>query len=78
MNLGQIAYQIVLGTIGILILVNQDVAVSFPIPLSYLRVGRQQPHGQQNEIVKVHGVRVLEKTLIGAVDDGDFLAGQIT
>ena len=76
-NVGQIADQIVLRTIGILILVNQDVAVPLPVPLPHLRVVRQQPHGQQNEVVKVHGVGALEKALISAVDVRDFLGIQI-
>ena len=76
-NLGQISDQIVLRTIGILILVNQDMTVPLPVTLPHLRVPGQQPHGQQKEVVKVHGVGALEKALIGAVDKRDFLAGQI-
>ena len=67
----QLAHQHVLGVIGVLVLVDQDVAEAPPVVLGDLRVALQQRHRLADQVVEVQRVGRPQPALVLGVDLGD-------
>ena len=62
--------QFVLGPVGVLVLVHQDVAEPLPVVLEHVGAGLQHVDGHQQQVVEVHGVGGEQALLILAVHLG--------
>ena len=63
--------QLVLGPVGVLVLVHQDVAEALLVVVQHVGAGLQQVDGHQQQVVEVHGVGRQQPLLVLAVDLGD-------
>ena len=70
-------HQFVLGPVGVLVLVDQDVAEPLLVGLAHVVAGLQDPDRLQQQIVEVHGVGRHQPLLVGQVDVGDAPAVRI-
>ncbi len=70
---GQGAHDLVLRTVGVLILIDEHVLVSALILLASDRVGLEQADALQQEIVEVEGVGLEQLVFVNFVDVGDAL-----
>ena len=68
---GQFTYEHILGMVGVLILVHEDVTEPVPIVFAHLRAGLEQFHGAHDQIVEVDCVGERQTMLVFGVDDGD-------
>ncbi len=68
---GEQENQLVLGPVGVLILVDQDVAEPLLVVLEHIGTGLEQVDGDQQQVVEVHGVGGQQTVLVLAVDLGD-------
>jgi len=66
--------QLVLGEVGVLELVDQDVLVAALVLGGHIRVLLEEQHRLHQQIVKVHGVAAPQDLLVGEVDAADDLA----
>ncbi len=71
---GQGAYQDVLGVVGVLIFVHQNVAEAGAVALSYIRVGGEHLHRAHNKIIEIQRIGALEAILVGGIGLGQHLA----
>jgi hypothetical protein len=74
---GQQLHQLVLRAVGVLILVDQYIAIAALVALADFAGGFEQAHGFEQQVVEVHGVVLAELVLVGLEDVGDALAGRI-
>ena len=65
---GQKVGQHILHVVGILVLVDKDVAELIPVVLQGLAVRLQQLHCVKDDVVKVQGVGVPQTAVIGSID----------
>ena len=63
----------VLGVVGVLVLVDEDVAETGGVALADLGEELQDVDGADEEVVEVHRVHAVQLALVGAVDVGDGL-----
>ena len=63
----------VLGAVGVLVLVDQDVAPEPAVPGQDLRNLRQQAHDQQEQVVEVHGAGLPQPLVVAGVDERGLL-----
>ena len=61
-------HELVLGDVGVLVLVDEDVGEAILVPLEHVEVVPEQPHGPNEQVVEVHGVRLDQATLVLEVD----------
>ena len=67
----ELAHEDVLGMVGVLVLVDQDVAEAAPVHLSHGRPGLEQGDGAHDDVVEVQGVGGAQALGVGAVDLGE-------
>ena len=70
MDAGEQEDQLVLGPVGVLVLVHQDVAEPLLVVLEHVGAGLQQVDRDQQEVVEVHGVGGEQALLVLAVHLG--------
>ncbi len=70
MRLAKQAQQVVLGGVGILVLVDHEIAEALLPGAADLRLVPQQAHGEEQDVVEVDGVEGLEGLLVAGVDPG--------
>ena len=66
---GQLPHEHVLRVVGVLVLVDEDVAELVPVVFGDHRAAAQQFDGAHDQVVEVHGVRHGEPVLVFGVDD---------
>ncbi len=66
--------QQVLGVVGVLVLVDEDVAVSPGQQLSHVRAVAHQKNGAEQQVVEVHRMVAGEQLLVLAIDGDELLA----
>ena len=66
---GEFAHEHVLRVVGVLVLVNEDVAESVMVVLGHVRMVTQQFDGAHDQVVEVDGVGEREPMLVFGVDD---------
>ena len=66
--LRQQAQPVILHLIGVLVLVDQDIAEAAVILRQHLRVGPEQPVGEQEQIAEIHGVQRQQALLVGGIE----------
>ena len=71
--LGQQPHQVVLGAVGVLILVDHDVAQAAVIGLAGGFVVLQEPDGFQQQVVEIEGVRIAQRLLVLLEEGRHFL-----
>ena len=64
----QVAYQRVLRTVGVLILVDHDVAKSFAVAASHLRKLFEKLYGLAEKVIEIERIGFLETLLVVVVD----------
>ena len=64
-------HQLVLCVVGVLVLVDHDVAEAAPVVLAHVRIVVQDRHDLTDQIVEVHRVRRPQAVLIRLVQRGD-------
>ena len=62
--------QLVLGPVGVLVLVHQDMAEALAVVLEHVGAGLQQVDRHQQQVVEVHGVGGQQALLVLAVHVG--------
>ena len=67
----ELAHEDVLGVVGVLVLVDQDVAEAAPVHLGHGRAGLEQGDGAHDDVVEVQGVGGAQALGVGAVDLGE-------
>ena len=67
----QQADQPVLGVVGVLVLVDQDIAEALLIVSQDIRIVGQQTDGLEEDVVKIHAVALFQLILVQAIDFGD-------
>ena len=67
-------HQLVLGAVGVLVLVDQNVAEAPLVALAGGRGHLEQAHGFEQQVVEVHGVVLAQLGFVRLVDVGDALA----
>ena len=65
---------LVLGVVGVLELVDEDVPEARLVGLAHVGVGLQQVGGDHEQVVEVHGVGSVQSVLVLRVNVGDALA----
>ncbi len=65
------AHQFVLGAVGILVFVHQQMADTVLPVAAHLVTGLEQHHGVQDEVVEIHAVVGLQTALVFLVHPGD-------
>src|ERR1019366_3195771 len=73
MLFGQQAHEVVLGAVGVLILVDHDVAQPPVVSFAGGVVMLEQAHGLQQQVVEIEGVGVVQGLLVLLEDGGDGL-----
>ena len=68
---GEFTHQYVLGVIGVLILVHENVTEFVPVIIARLRARSEQFDGAHNQIVEVHGVGLGQTVLVFGVHHGE-------
>ncbi len=63
----QLAHQHVLGVVGVLVLIDQDVPEPPPVVLGHVGMLLQQAHRRHDQVVEVEGVRLEEPALVAGV-----------
>ena len=63
--------------IGVLILINEHIAKLLLIIVPDIRILLQQPHTEIKQILKVHGIGILEPPGIGSADLGGAVAADV-
>jgi hypothetical protein len=71
MAAGEQEDDLVLGSVGVLVLVDEDVLEALLVVLQHIGTRAEQAHGDGEQVVEVHGARLLEAGLVLAVDVGD-------
>ena len=71
MEAGEEKHQLVLGPVGVLVFVHQDVAKAALVVVEHVGAGLQQVDCHQEEVVEVHGVGRQQTLLVIAVHLGD-------
>ena len=71
---GQQLHQLVLGAVGVLVLVDEQVAVAALVALADFAGDLEQAHGFEQQVVEVEGVVLAQLGLVALVDVGDALA----
>ena len=56
---------LLLGVVGVLVLIDEDITETFSVFLADVGVLREQQVGVEQQVVEVHGVGSLEPLLIG-------------
>ncbi len=74
--LGEEADQLPLGEVGVLELVDEDVAEALAPPLEHVGVLTEELHDEQQEVVEVGGRRLGEPLLVLGVDLGEPVLGR--
>ena len=67
-------HDLVLGPVGVLVLVDEDVLEALLVVLEHVGMLVEQPHGDREQVVEVHGAGPLQPGLVLAVDVGDACA----
>ena len=73
----ELAEELVLGGVGVLKFVDENLLKAFPVPFADVRMILQEPVRIQEHVVEVDGVAETERFLIFFVDAGDDLAAVI-
>ena len=73
---GQQAQPQVLGDVGVLVLVDQDVAEPLPVVRQHVRVVAEQAQHLEQEVAEVGRVQLLEALLVGGVELGALALGE--
>ena len=68
---GEFTHQYVLGVIGVLILVHENVTEFVPVIIARLRARSEQFDGAHDQIVEVHGVGLGQTVLVFGVHHGE-------
>ena len=71
---GQQLHQLVLRAVGVLVLVDQQIAIAALVALAHFARNLEQAHGLQQQIVEVQRVVLAQLVLVGLEDVGDALA----
>jgi len=66
----QLADQLVLGMVRVLVFVDEDITELMTVIVGHLRLGAQQFDRPADQIVEVDGVRHGQTMLVFGVDDG--------
>ena len=74
---GQQLHQLVLRTVGVLVLVDQYILIAALVALAHFAGDFEQARGFEQQVVEVHGVVLEQFDLVGLEDVGDALAGGI-
>ena len=74
---GQQRGQQILQVVRILILVDEDIAELALIVVAHILIFLQQADRQQDDVIKIHGVRLLQPSLVGRVELADALQAVI-
>ena len=70
---GQQLHQLVLRAVGVLVLVDEQIAVAALVALAHLARSLEHAHGLEQQIVEVHGIVLDQLVLVGLEDVGDAL-----
>ena len=71
---GQQLHQLVLGAVGVLVLVDQQIAVAALVALARFARDLEQADGFEQQVVEVEGVVLAQLGLVALIDVGDALA----
>jgi hypothetical protein len=74
---GQLADERVLGVVGVLVLVDQDVPEAALVDGSHLRKSAEQVDRLADQVVEVESVRTLQFARVGAEDLGEHPLGRV-
>ena len=69
----ELAHQLVLGVVGVLVLVDHDVPEPAPVVLGDVGEGLEHVHRGHDQVVEVHGVGLAQPPLVGRVGLGEHL-----
>ena len=68
---GEQLHQLVLWTVGVLIFVDQHVAITAVVAFPYLGGGAQQAHGLEQQVVEVERIRLAQLLAVNVIDVRD-------
>ena len=71
---GEQLHQLVLGAVGVLVLIDQQIAVAALVALAGFRGDFEQANGLQQQVVEVEGVAFEQLGLVALEDVGDAFA----
>ncbi len=70
-------HQLVLGAVGVLVFVDEEIAVAAVVTLAHFGRDLEQPHGLEQEVVEVEGVGLPQLLAVALEDVRDLLADRV-
>src|SRR3974377_1049558 len=77
MSVSNLPDQSVLDAVRVLVLVHQDVAEAPVVPVAHLGRSVEEGYGLQEQVIKVEGVGLAQRTLVEVVEGGEFLGRRV-